>query len=195
MGVRIMTYIGLLYQDLIKSRQIKSGDKLPPVFPLVLYNGGNTWTAHLDIAELISPVSSALARYRPSLRYFLLDERRIPSEALNADSLAACLMRIERNKGTESVHVASFKGAAARQIQAVIRKKSGQHDSRTDAVVRYSFDMGYDVFLIMRVACKMHHAGADLLFVQAVAYADRYPFRAACQEEKNYPREISIYLQ
>jgi predicted transposase/invertase (TIGR01784 family) len=106
MSVRIMTYIGLLYQELIKSRQIKRGDKLPPVFPLVLYNGEKTWTAHLDIAELISPVSSALARYRPSLRYFLLDERRIPDEALHADSFAACLMRIERNKGTESVREA-----------------------------------------------------------------------------------------
>ncbi|MDR2605394.1 MAG: Rpn family recombination-promoting nuclease/putative transposase, partial [Desulfovibrio sp.] len=36
MAVRILTYIGLLYQDLIKSGQVKGGDKLPPVFPLVL---------------------------------------------------------------------------------------------------------------------------------------------------------------
>jgi predicted transposase YdaD len=39
MAVRIMTYIGLLYQDLIKSVHVKSGDMLPSVFPLVLYSG------------------------------------------------------------------------------------------------------------------------------------------------------------
>jgi predicted transposase/invertase (TIGR01784 family) len=103
MSVRIMTYIGLLYQDLIKSEHIKSGDRLPPVFPLVLYNGRKTWTASPDIAELISPAPAALARYRPRLRYFLVDEGRIPVEALDADSLTACLMRMERSTGTESV--------------------------------------------------------------------------------------------
>jgi predicted transposase/invertase (TIGR01784 family) len=103
MSVRIMTYIGLLYQELINSGQIKSGDKLPPVVPLVLYNGRKTWTARLDIADLISPVPAALARYRPSLRYFLLDEGRIPVEELDADSLTACLMRIERSMGSESL--------------------------------------------------------------------------------------------
>jgi predicted transposase/invertase (TIGR01784 family) len=106
MGVRIMTYIGLLYQDLIKSGHLKGRDKLPPVFPLVLYNGRTTWTARLDIAELISPVSPALTRYRPSLRYFLLDEGRIPVEALDTDSLTACLMRVERNTGKEGLREA-----------------------------------------------------------------------------------------
>jgi hypothetical protein len=71
MAVRIMTYIGLLYQDLIKSGQVKGEDLLPSVFPLVLYNGRKAWTARQDVAELILPASFALARYRPSLRYFL----------------------------------------------------------------------------------------------------------------------------
>jgi hypothetical protein len=106
MAVRIMTYTGLLYQDLINSGQIKGGDKLPPVFPLVLYNGRKTWTAHQDIAELISPAPSALARYCPRLRYFLVDEGRIPVAALNTDSLTACLMRMERNTGPESLREA-----------------------------------------------------------------------------------------
>ena len=37
MAVRIMTYIGLLYQDLIRSESIKTGEQLPPVLPMVLY--------------------------------------------------------------------------------------------------------------------------------------------------------------
>ena len=36
MAVRIMTYVGLLYQDLIKRREIVAPDRLPPVFPAVI---------------------------------------------------------------------------------------------------------------------------------------------------------------
>jgi hypothetical protein len=38
MPVRILTYLGLLYQDLIQQGSIAKGDKLPPVLPIVLYN-------------------------------------------------------------------------------------------------------------------------------------------------------------
>ncbi len=45
MAVRIMTYVGLLYQDLIRAKQVLPGKKLPPVLPIVLYNGDAKWTA------------------------------------------------------------------------------------------------------------------------------------------------------
>lgn len=35
MSVRIMTYVGLLYQDLIRSKVLKPGSRLPPVLPIV----------------------------------------------------------------------------------------------------------------------------------------------------------------
>jgi hypothetical protein len=76
------------------------------VFPLVLYNGREKWTARTDVAELIVPVSSGLDRYRPSLRYFLLDEGQISDEKLDMNSLAACLMRLERYDGPESLREA-----------------------------------------------------------------------------------------
>jgi hypothetical protein len=106
MAVRVLTYIGLLYQDLIKSGHVKAGDMLPPVFPLVLYNGRQAWTARLDVAELIVPVSPALARYRPSLRYFLVDEGRVPDAALDGDGLAAHLIRIGHSTETKSLQQA-----------------------------------------------------------------------------------------
>ena len=34
MAVRIMTYVGLLYQDLIRAKQVLPGKKLPPVLPI-----------------------------------------------------------------------------------------------------------------------------------------------------------------
>ncbi|MCB2263125.1 MAG: Rpn family recombination-promoting nuclease/putative transposase, partial [Candidatus Thiosymbion ectosymbiont of Robbea hypermnestra] len=39
MAVRIQTYLGLLYQDLIRTRRLSNTGRLPPVLPIVLYNG------------------------------------------------------------------------------------------------------------------------------------------------------------
>jgi hypothetical protein len=46
MAVRVMLYTGLLYQDLIKHEAVAAGELLPPVFPLVLYNGSGRWTSN-----------------------------------------------------------------------------------------------------------------------------------------------------
>ena len=100
MAVRVMVYTGLLYQDLIKSQAVAAGERLPPVFPLVLYNGTGRWTAARDIAELIAPLPGALARYRPQQRYHLIDEGRIAQETLaQATSVAAELVRLETLAG------------------------------------------------------------------------------------------------
>ena len=53
MAVRIMTYVGLLYQDLIKENQLTPGKFLPPVLPIVLYNGDSRWKAATNIDQLI----------------------------------------------------------------------------------------------------------------------------------------------
>jgi hypothetical protein len=106
MAVRILTYVGLLYQDLLKSEALGSGDLLPPVFPLVLYNGPLAWKARQDIAELIVSPSSVLAAYRPSLRYFLVDEGRLGEEQLQGDGPATHLVRMERSELPESLRTA-----------------------------------------------------------------------------------------
>ena len=45
MAVRVLTYLGLLYQDLIHQKIVSGGQKLPPVLPIVLYNGKPRWRA------------------------------------------------------------------------------------------------------------------------------------------------------
>ena len=73
MALRILVYTGLLYQELVKGGHFTHNGKLPPVFPLVLYNGEPLWGAAQDVAELIEAVPGLMA-YRPHLRYLLLDE-------------------------------------------------------------------------------------------------------------------------
>ncbi len=97
MALRMMVYTGLLYQDLIDTQKVGRGEPLPPVFPLVLYNGESGWTARQEIAELIEPVPDELSAYCPRYRYFLVDEGRVPPDELEqADSLAAIMVRLER---------------------------------------------------------------------------------------------------
>lgn len=124
MAVRIMTYVGLLYQDLIKTGAVKNGGLLPPVFPLVLYNGHGAWTARREIAELIVPTSPVLTKYRPNLSYFLVDEGRISQEKLTGDSPAAFLVRMERSDAPEDLRQAirSFRSIYGGQRHLSLRR-------------------------------------------------------------------------
>jgi predicted transposase/invertase (TIGR01784 family) len=97
MPVRMMTYIGLLYQDLIKSQHLKTHDKLPPVMPIVLHRGQNAWKYPLNINELIAKPNEILAHYCPNLSFFLIDECQYPQETLMAiDNALATLFQLEQ---------------------------------------------------------------------------------------------------
>lgn len=97
MAVRILAYTALLWQDIIKADKLKRGDKLPPVFPLVLYNGSKAWEAPADLRELLFPHRKTLEKYQPSQQYFVLDAGRVPQETLTGNNdLATLLIRFER---------------------------------------------------------------------------------------------------
>jgi predicted transposase/invertase (TIGR01784 family) len=104
MALRVMVYVGLLYQDLVQHRQLTVAGRLPPVLPLVLYNGQAPWGASRELAELIERVPGGLEQYRPQLRYCLLDEVRIASSDLESlRNLAAALFRLEQSQGPEDI--------------------------------------------------------------------------------------------
>lgn len=104
MALRVMTYLGLLYQDLERLKLLTPSGRLPPVLPVVLYNGHRPWRAALDMADLVEPVPRGLERYRPSLRYCLLDELRLAeSELPSVRNLAAALFRLERSQSAGQI--------------------------------------------------------------------------------------------
>jgi len=53
MAVRLMAYIALLYQDLLKQGELTAEGLLPLVIPLVLYNEEMAWWAPEELADLI----------------------------------------------------------------------------------------------------------------------------------------------
>ncbi len=98
MALRLMTYLGLFYEGLLRAGQIKRGETLPPVVPLVIYNGSRPWTAPTDVAELITPGPDGCDDYRPRLRYLLIDEHRA-SPSPTRGNLASILFDLERSSG------------------------------------------------------------------------------------------------
>lgn len=99
MAVRMLTYVGLLYQDLIQRKLLGAEGRLPPVLPVVLYNGDAPWRAARDVVSLVEDGPAGLERYRPRLEYFLVDEGRIAgSELESLRNVAAALFRLERSQ-------------------------------------------------------------------------------------------------
>jgi predicted transposase/invertase (TIGR01784 family) len=101
MAVRLMVYLGMLYQDLIKSDALSQDGKLPPVLPLVLYNGADRWSAKTEISELIAPFPFGMKKYAPHLEYLVMDEHHdYTNEELQSKlkNLAAILFRLEKSR-------------------------------------------------------------------------------------------------
>ena len=103
MALRMMVYTGLLYQDLVRREEIGPAGKLPPVLPVVLYNGRSRWTAACDVAQLAATVGEPLARFQPSQRYFLLDARAHENDDLPRDNLVSALLRFENSRSPEDL--------------------------------------------------------------------------------------------
>jgi hypothetical protein len=107
MALRMMVYLGLFYQDLLKRGETAPSGKLPPVLPLVLYNGYAPWGAAREVSELIEEVPGGLEKYRPRLRYCLLDEMRMADSELEPlRNLAAAVFRLEKSFDTEAMEPA-----------------------------------------------------------------------------------------
>lgn len=83
MPIRLMHYVACFYSELLKQRVITPSQGLPPIFPVVLYNGSEHWTAKTDIFEMITPEPPGFLQvYQPHLRYYLVDEGRYTDEQL-----------------------------------------------------------------------------------------------------------------
>ena len=104
MAMRLFTYIDLLYQDLIRSRQLGRPRRLPSVLPIVLYNGERRWSAPTTLDPLIQAGPAELVTYRPQMRYLLIDEGAYTDAALASQrNLVAALFRLEKSRGPEVV--------------------------------------------------------------------------------------------
>ena len=104
MPIRLMGYESLFYQSLMASQPMAGWRKLPPVIPVVVYNGGEPWNVATDLGSLIGDLDPSAETYRPQLRYRLVDEAAYPREDLAAlNSPVADLFRIEKSRDWREV--------------------------------------------------------------------------------------------
>ena len=81
-----------------------TGKKLPPVLPIVLYNGDAKWTAATDIADLIPKAPGLVARYLPKLSYLLIDENQYTeADLVGLKNLMAAVIRFEHPENEQAL--------------------------------------------------------------------------------------------
>ena len=124
MAVRILTCTGLLHQRLIDEGVLRRHGALPPVLPIVIYNGRGPWTAPTDVTALLAETEEALAPYQPSQRYFLLDEARTPATDLPPGNLVSAFVALETTRDHAQIdrHLRTLVGLLAGQADDELKR-------------------------------------------------------------------------
>ena len=82
MPMRMLQYVAALYDHLLRSKAVDIADGLPPVLPIVLYNGDARWRQSSELYSLIRPHPPVLKPFQPQLKFWLLDEGAFPAAEL-----------------------------------------------------------------------------------------------------------------
>ena len=82
MPMRMLQYVAALYDHLWRSKAVDIADGLPPVLPIVLYNGDARWRQSSELYSLIRPHPPVLKPFQPQLKFWLLDEGAFPAAEL-----------------------------------------------------------------------------------------------------------------
>lgn len=96
MPLRMLHYSAAFYHQLLKEKKLPSRQRLPAVFPVVLYNGQPRWTPPSSMLDMLQPVPAFLQRFQPQLDYHLVDVKDcLPGTADSHDNLLQLVFNIE----------------------------------------------------------------------------------------------------
>ena len=134
MSLRILRYICEFYEYLVKSKGIKM---LPAVFPILLYNGDDRWTAPENVKDLIE--ESIAATYIPDFKYYKIAENEISKDTLlKIKNFVAALFYVE-NSTPETV---------AEEIKEIVEMLSTDHPEEMTLFknwLKYIFKAGDEI--------------------------------------------------
>ena len=82
MPARMLQYVAALYDHLLRSKAVNTTEGLPPVLPIVLYNGDARWRQSSELYDLIRVHPQVLKAFQPRLKFWLLDEGAFPATEL-----------------------------------------------------------------------------------------------------------------
>ncbi len=96
MPVRMLAYVVLLYQELIREGLLPLGEQYSPVLPAVVYTGQRPWKVFQEIRKLIENRSTEIEKYLPCHRFLMLDAVRFSSRRGRIpDNLVSALFCLE----------------------------------------------------------------------------------------------------
>lgn len=96
MALRVLAYTGQMYMKLLHNEAFPADERLPPVLPVVLYNGQRRWRAAQEVSETVAVVGAGLAPFQPRQRYLLIDEQALEVEDLPSDNVVSAQIALER---------------------------------------------------------------------------------------------------
>jgi len=106
MALRISEYVTQLALQITrdnKEEQLPEG-RIPPIMPIVLYDGNSEWNAATDVADCFIKPPDGLEAFQPRLRYLLLDVHRLMrSRTKKIRNFAEAVFRMEANRGKDEV--------------------------------------------------------------------------------------------
>ena len=144
MALRILTYTGLMYEELVRNGKVKAGEPLPAVLPVVLYNGERRWRSAQEMGELITAVGPDWVPCQPAQWYHVVDEQHLEEDDLPGGNLMTSVVRLEQS------------GSRADLIRVVKALRAKLSDPRDAALHRVFLDW------VFRSAERLAPAGEAL---------------------------------
>ncbi len=92
------------------------GEPLPPVLPVVLYNGDRPWRSASQVRDLVAPTGPALAPFQPLQRHVVHDERRAAADDPGLRDLTRAVLLLEQSRSAGDL--ANVAGLLSRRLNA-----------------------------------------------------------------------------
>jgi len=113
-ALRVLEYLVGFYQDLLKQKEKDDlPDKLPPVFPIVLYTGKDPFNCAVSIEELIDKPYKRLMKYVPRFEYYKIAINEVTEgkygELIELENIAAACFNVVRAKTKKQMKEALYK--------------------------------------------------------------------------------------
>jgi predicted transposase/invertase (TIGR01784 family) len=118
-ALRVLEYLIGFYQDLLKQKE-NLPDKLPPVFPIVLYTGKDPFNCAVSIEELIDKPYKKLMKYIPRFEYYKIAINEVNEgkygELIELENIVAACFNVVRAKTKKEMKEALYK------LREIVRK-------------------------------------------------------------------------
>jgi predicted transposase/invertase (TIGR01784 family) len=151
-ALRVLEYLVGFYQDLLKQKD-KLPDKLPPVFPIVLYTGKEPFNCAVSVEELIDKPYKRLMKYIPRFEYYKIDINEVNEgkygELIELENIVAACFNVVRAKTKKEMKEALYK------LLEIVRKYGDYLQRALDIWLKKFFEKkGVDIEKITLIGGK-----------------------------------------